>query len=280
MIRVLVCGSAGQVGQCFKAISKEQPKIDWTFCDSKNFNLLDSEQMAHFLENHPVDYLVNAAAYTAVDKAEEEVETAYEINVKGSTNLASVCKEKGVHLVQISTDYIFDGHKTTPYTPLDTPNPLSVYGTTKRASEKEIIKIGGVFTIVRTSWLYSPFGHNFYNTIMSLSSKKNELKIVNDQIGVPVSAIEFARAISQKMAQSNLLQGILHYSHHGEASWFDFAKAIVEKLHLEVEVQPITTLQFGAAAPRPAYSVLEIDKAFDTIHWEEALDRLIELSKQ
>lgn len=276
MIRVLVCGATGQVGQCFKAISQEQDQIDWTFCDSEKFNLLDKEQMAHFMENHPADYLVNAAAYTAVDKAEEEAEIAYEINVKGSANLARLCKEKGVHLVQISTDYVFDGHKTTPYTPLDTPNPLSVYGKTKRASEKEISRLAGVFTIVRTSWLYSPFGHNFYNTIIRLSDKKKELKIVNDQIGVPVSAIEFTRTISQKMAHKNLPQGIIHYSHQGEASWFDFARAIVEKLHLEVEVQPITTLEFGAEAPRPAYSVLENDKAFNTLDWEEALNNIIE----
>lgn len=275
MIRVLISGANGQLGKCFQAFSKNTKELEWHFCDRSTFNVLDPEQMDAFLRNHPVDYLINCAAYTQVDQAEESSEQAHLINVEGAAHLAKVCKEHGVHLVQISTDFVFDGKKTTPYTPLDTPNPISVYGSTKHKAEQLIAAQGGSYSIIRTSWLYSMYGHNFYKTILRLSQDRDHIKVVNDQWGVPVSAEHLAREITQRIIDKSLIQGLFHYAHSGSTTWFGFAKAIVEKAQLPLKVFPISTQEFGAAAARPSYSVLENSPLFKSIGWESALAEVI-----
>ena len=234
-----------------------------------------------YIKDNGINLVVNCAAYTAVDKAESEPVKAELINKTGAANLAKVCVEFDIPLIHISTDFVFDGTKRTPYIETDKTNPVSVYGRTKAEGEEEVIKQNGSFVIIRTSWLYSEYGNNFVKTIIKHAQEKAELKVVNDQIGSPTYAEDLADVILQVIPRIKKgTKEIFHYSNEGVASWYDFAIKIIELKRLNCRILPIGTRDYPTAARRPIYSVMDtskIKKYFDikTPAWQNSLKKCI-----
>jgi dTDP-4-dehydrorhamnose reductase len=223
-------------------------------------------------------------AYTAVDRAETEPEKAFLINHTGVENLATTAKESGCRLIHISTDYVFDGKATTPYTEETKPNPLSVYGKSKLKGEEAILKIQPDFVIIRTSWLYSEYGTNFVKTMLKLMNEKEEINVVSDQQGSPTYAADLAEMIMvilENAEENEWKNGIYHFSNQGETTWYGFAEKIKELAHIDTcKLRPIKTEEYKVAAERPRYSVLDKSKIESTFHvaiphWEDALKRCI-----
>jgi dTDP-4-dehydrorhamnose reductase len=279
---VLVTGASGQLGQAIQSMSKKFPEINFKFYNSLELNITDLGQCnTVFLKVNP-NFCINAAAYTAVDKAESEPEKAHLINVEGPRNLAKVCKENNVILLHISTDFIFDGTATKPYTEVDIPNPTSIYGQTKLDGEKAIQAILEKYFIIRTSWVYSEFGNNFLKTMLRLGSERDCLSVVCDQIGTPTNAVDLAKAILkiiQNCTAEPILAssyGIYNFSNEVQCSWFDFAKKIFEIHEIKIDLRPIPTSSYPTPAKRPAYSVLDKSKikrvfGVEVLEWEESL---------
>jgi len=300
-MKILICGSNGQLGLTLQDVFAGN---DLILTDRDNLDIADKTAVDNFVDVKKPDVIINAAAYTAVDLAEEEKELARQINVVGAKNLALSAKKIGAVFFHISTDFVFDGEKNKPYIETDEPNPLSVYGKTKLESEKEIEKIGGKYFILRTSWLYSPYGKNFVKTFVNLGREKDELKVVNDQIGCPTYTYDLAMAIKQLSVVSNQfsdsfsgqpttdnrpLFGLYHYCGENECSWFDFATEIVKQSGGKAKVLPITSYEFAASketvtAKRPAYSPLNCDKirklGIKTFDWHESLIKCLEILKE
>lgn len=282
---IVVTGAAGQLGQSLQHVAQKFTDIEWVFCDSATLDITDASSTQElFLQKKP-NYCINTAAYTAVDKAESESEKAYLINATGPENLAKICADFGTTLIHISTDFVFDGTQTTPYVETDSTAPLGVYGASKLAGELAIQQHGNAYYIIRTSWVYSPFGNNFMKTMLRLAAERDSLSIVNDQIGTPTNALDLAAVIIELIQKDSAMEvhpfGIYHYSNEGQCSWFEFAKAIFEKNTITIPVQPITTDQFPTPARRPAYSVLsksKIKKMFNIqiTDWQDALNKFIE----
>ena len=278
---VLVTGAGGQLGQSLQFIAKKYPEINFVFCDSKKLDITNKfAAEAVFNETKP-DFCINAAAYTAVDKAEVEYEKANLINVTGSKNLAEICKHHNTILLHISTDFVFDGIKKTPYKEIDNTNPNGVYGQTKLDGELAIQAIWNKHFIIRTSWVYSQFGNNFMKTMLRLASERESLSVVNDQIGTPTNAIDLAEVLikiirTTKNKPTNDNFGIYNFSNEGQCSWYDFAKKIFEFNKIKIDLKPILTTEFPTPAKRPKFSVLDkfkIKTAFDIQikTWEESL---------
>lgn len=273
---VLVTGASGQLGQALQSISRNYTDIDFHFFNSTALNITDLEQCKTVFNTIKPDFCINAAAYTAVDKAESEPEKARLINVVGPRNLAQVCKENDTVLIHISTDFIFDGTATKPYTEDDIPNPSGVYGQTKLDGEKAIQNILEKYFIIRTSWVYSEFGNNFMKTMLRLGSERDVLSVVNDQIGTPTNAVDLAKALLEIIKSDKKDFGIYNFSNEGQCSWYDFAKKIFEINKIEIDLQSIPTLAYPTPAKRPAFSVLDkskIKKVFgvEILEWEESL---------
>ena len=273
---VLVTGASGQLGQALQSISRNYTDIDFHFFNSTALNITDLEQCKTVFNTIKPDFCINAAAYTAVDKAESEPEKARLINVVGPRNLAQVCKENDTVLIHISTDFIFDGTATKPYTEDDIPNPSGVYGQTKLDGEKAIQNILEKYFIIRTSWVYSEFGNNFMKTMLRLGSERDVLSVVNDQIGTPTNAVDLARVLLEIIKSDKKDFGIYNFSNEGQCSWYDFAKKIFEINKIEIDLQPIPTLAYPTPAKRPAFSVLDkskIKKVFgvEILEWEVSL---------
>lgn len=298
---ILVTGANGQLGQALKKASKNTDNLKFIFTDSDALDITNREKCERVFEKINPDFCINAGAYTAVDKAESDYEKAFAVNVTGVQNLAESCKKHDTTLIHISTDFIFDGEKKTPYTEEDKPSPKSVYGTTKLQGEQEIQKILGNYFIIRTSWVYSEFGNNFYKTMLRLASERDSLNVVNDQIGTPTNANCLAQAIievvrcqmsdvgslntEEKNINTNTqhstpstqhLYGIYNFSNEGSCSWYDFAKKIFEINDIKIELNPILTNAYPTPAIRPKYSVLDKSKIKTTFgieikSWEEAL---------
>lgn len=279
---VLVTGSSGQLGQALKSVEKQFPAIQFQFFSSSELDITNLEQCKSVFQIIKPTFCINAAAYTAVDKAESEPENARLINVEGPSNLAQVCKKYDVVLIHISTDFIFDGTATKPYTEEDIPNPKGVYGQTKLDGEKAIQNILEKHFIIRTSWVYSEFGNNFMKTMLRLGSERDSLSVVNDQIGTPTNAVDLAKALlnivqichAERVSTSHF--GIYNFSNEGQCSWFDFAKKIFEINKITIDLHPIPTTSFPTPAKRPAYSVLDKSKiktvfGVDVSNWEESL---------
>jgi dTDP-4-dehydrorhamnose reductase len=234
-----------------------------------------------FIKYKP-NFCINAAAYTAVDKAEIESQKAHLINVIGPTNLAETCKEYGSILLHISTDFIFDGNQTKSYTEIDTPNPSSVYGQTKLDGEKAIQDILKQHFIIRTSWIYSQFGNNFMKTMLRLASERESLSVVNDQTGTPTNAVDLAEVLIKIISSNSQLLtsnfGIFNFSNEGHCSWYDFAKKIFEINNIKIDLTPIPTSSYPTPAKRPTQSVLDktkIKSVFCVIIdcWDESLKK-------
>jgi dTDP-4-dehydrorhamnose reductase len=281
---VLVTGANGQLGQAIQSISGNYPEIDFVFCDSKSLDITDLNNIKQTFEQLKPNFCINAAAYTAVDKAESEPEKAHLINVIGAKNLAEVCKEFSAILLHVSTDFVFDGSKTTPYTEEDIPNPTGVYGQTKLDGEKAIQETFDNYFIIRTSWVYSQFGNNFMKTMLRLASERDSLSVVDDQIGTPTNAVDLAKVLvkicttyNQQLTAYNLF-GIYNYSNEGQCSWYDFAKKIFEVNNFSINLQPILSESYPTPAKRPAYSVLDKSKIKEVFgvavdSWEESLKK-------
>jgi dTDP-4-dehydrorhamnose reductase len=278
---VLVTGANGQLGQSLQFIAKNYPKLHFVFCSSSDLDITNLEScQAVFLKIKP-NYCINAAAYTAVDKAESETEKANLINVIGPKNLAFVCKEFSSVLLHISTDFVFDGSKNITYNETDIPNPTGVYGQTKLDGEKAIQAVFENYYIIRTSWVYSQFGNNFMKTMLRLASERDSISVVNDQIGTPTNAVDLAEALIQiiltdKRQTTNDNFGVYNFSNEGQCSWYDFAKEIFKINKIEIDLKPIPTSSFPTPAKRPKYSVLDKTKIKSTFglvinKWEEAL---------
>jgi dTDP-4-dehydrorhamnose reductase len=278
---ILVTGANGQLGQALQSIAPKHPEIRFQFCGSNEVDLTNKESIQSAFAIYNPNFCINAAAYTAVDKAESEPEKAFAINADGVRNLAEVCRESRCVLLHVSTDFVFDGLKKFPYTETDAPNPTGVYGASKLAGEQAVLEILTGFYIVRTAWVYSNFGANFMKTMLRLGAERDQLKVVDDQIGSPTLATDLAKAllfICQQTAQ-NLAQapyGIYHYSNEGSCSWCGFAQQILLNHHINTPVLPIPTTSFPTPAKRPAYSVLDkskIKKAFgiEIASWQDAL---------
>ena len=273
---VLVTGASGQLGQALQSISRNYTDIDFHFFNSTALNITDLEQCKTVFNTIKPDFCINAAAYTAVDKAESEFDKATLINVKGVENLAHVCKDQNTILLHISTDFVFDGTAKKPYTEEDIPNPSGVYGQTKLDGEKAIQNILEKYFIIRTSWVYSEFGNNFMKTMLRLGSERDVLSVVNDQIGTPTNAVDLAKALLEIIKSDKKDFGIYNFSNEGQCSWYDFAKKIFEINKIEIDLQPIPTLAYPTPAKRPAFSVLDkskIKKVFgvEILEWEESL---------
>ncbi len=284
MNTVLVLGAKGQLGNELKKISSEFVGIDITFTDVEELDITDLAKLKLFFNAHRFSFIINAAAYTAVDKAEKEEKLATRINVDGVINIARLATNYKSHLIHISTDYVFDGTANKPYTEDMPTNPLGVYAKTKLKSEIEALRHPETI-IIRTSWLYSTYGNNFVKTIYKLAKEKNELGVVYDQIGSPTYAEDLARAILTIINQHiedkhTFKRGIYHFANQGVASWFDMAQEIVNYFNLPCKVKPILTEEYPTPAKRPAYSVLNCQKFKDTFeqeipYWRDSLHRCL-----
>ncbi|MEY3500174.1 MAG: dTDP-4-dehydrorhamnose reductase [Bacteroidota bacterium] len=275
---VLVTGANGQLGQAIQFVAGNYPKIEFIFCSSLDLDITNKENCESVFETIKPDFCINAAAYTAVDKAESEPEKAELINVIGAKNLAESCKKADAKLIHISTDFVFDGSKKEPYNEADLPNPKGVYGQTKLEGEKAIQEVFDAYFIIRTSWVYSQFGNNFMKTMLRLASERSSLNVVNDQIGTPTNAVDLANAILKivESKTSNDQYGIYNFSNEGQCSWFDFAKKIFEINEVKIDLNPIPTTQFPTPAERPKYSVLDKTKfkktfGFAIQSWETSI---------
>jgi dTDP-4-dehydrorhamnose reductase len=295
---VLVTGASGQLGQSIQYIAGNYPNLQFVFCSSSELDITNLENCEEIFSKSKPDFCINAAAYTAVDKAESEPEKAHLINVIGSKNLAEVCKKHKTILVHISTDFVFDGSKTQPYSEKDSTNPKSVYGQTKLDGEIAIQEVFDTYFIIRTSWVYSQFGNNFMKTMIRLGSERDSLSVVNDQIGTPTNAVDLAevlikiichtervissivekRSANFQLPTSNF--GIYNFSNEGSCSWFDFAQKIFELNQINIDLRPIPTTSYPTPAERPKYSVLDKSKIKTTFgikikSWEESLKTII-----
>jgi dTDP-4-dehydrorhamnose reductase len=283
---VLVTGSSGQLGQSLQFIAPNYPRIDFVFCDSKTLDITNLENCETIFSKYKPNFCINAAAYTAVDKAENEPEKAFAINVTGAKNLAEVSKKFGTILLHISTDFVFDGNKKTPYLEQDLPNPTGVYGQTKLDGEKAIQQVLEKHFIIRTSWVYSQFGNNFMKTMLRLASERDTISVVNDQIGSPTNAVDLAEIVIKLVTEHSKLSrsfgtehfyGIYNFSNEGQCSWYDFAKKIFEINNISINLLPIPTTSFPTPAKRPSFSVLDktkIKKVFgiEINNWDYSIE--------
>ena len=281
MANILITGANGQLGSELRKIGFS-PLDEVFFTDVAELDITDYTAIEKFIQVHEVDTIINCAAYTAVDRAEDEPGPAAEINTQAVANLAKAAQKEDCLLIHISTDYVFDGTATTPYTEKIKTCPVSVYGKTKLAGEEAIIRSGCFYIIIRTAWLYSAFGHNFVKTILRLAEELPEINVVNDQIGTPTYAEDLAKAIVKIMANDDRVEheGIYHYSNAGVCSWYDFAVEIVRLSGLNCRVNPVTTAEYPTKTHRPAYSVLDKTKIKHTFgvevpEWQEALRRMM-----
>ncbi|MBE0664151.1 MAG: dTDP-4-dehydrorhamnose reductase [Bacteroidales bacterium] len=261
MKNILVTGSNGQLGNELRNLSIHYPNFNMIFTDLPELDITERIACESFIKKHNIDFLINCAAYTAVDKAESEPELAFKLNKEAPAILTELAAKHHFTLVHFSTDYIFDGQHFEPYTEQDTPNPSSVYGKSKLEGETAILNSASCAIIIRTSWLYSAYGHNFVKTILRLAREKEIINIVYDQVGTPTYAADLAKCILD-MLKSRKIEGqhIYNYSNEGVCSWYDFANAIIELRGLQCKIVPIRSADYPTAAPRPPYSVLDKSK--------------------
>ena len=254
MLNILVTGSNGQLGSEIKVLESKYSNYNFIFTDIAELDLTKADDVDKFIKNNKVNCCINCAAYTAVDKAEDEQDLALLVNAMAVENLAKACEKAKARLIHVSTDYVFDGSNHMPYVETDEPFPNSFYGVSKLQGEKAVTDNISDYAIVRTSWLYSSFGNNFVKTMIRLGKERDELGVVVDQVGTPTYAADLADALLT-MVKSEIV-GIYHYSNQGVISWYDFAKAIMDIGKINCKVNAIESKDFPAKANRPFYSVL------------------------
>jgi len=285
MSNILVTGSNGQLGSEIRVLSSDS-KNRYFFTDIAELDITNIQAIDKFVAENNIHLVINCAAYTNVDKAEDDVETANKINNEAAANLAKVSKNHGLTLIHISTDYVFDGTKNTPYTENDVTSPLGVYGQTKLAGEQAVLNSGCHYLIIRTSWLYSSFGNNFVKTMRKLTTEKETLKVVFDQAGTPTYAADLAAAIVYiiENEKQNGNEGIYHFSDEGVCSWYDFAIEIRNQFGNVCDIQPCHSDEFPAKVKRPNFSVLDKTKIKETFnlqipYWKDSLEKCVEMLK-
>jgi len=280
MINLLVTGSSGQLGQCLKQLLLSATDISCYFAAREDLDITNSDELQRFFSDHNFDYCINTAAYTNVEKAESEQKEAFLINAEGAYSLAKACKKHNVVLLHISTDYVFDGMAKTPYQEQDPTNPLNVYGASKLKGEQHIGNTWNKHFIIRTSWLYSQYGHNFLNSMLEFAKQKKALTITTQQKGTPTNANDLAQVLVAIIKTGNARYGVYHFSNQGEATWYDFAKAIFKATGEIDTVNLAKTEHYATFAKRPSYSVLNCNKLKDTLgityrNWEDSLKQII-----
>ncbi|HKK68546.1 MAG TPA: dTDP-4-dehydrorhamnose reductase [Bacteroidales bacterium] len=280
MKKILVTGANGQLGQSLQDISDNYPEFDFRFTDVHELDLLDVDAVKSYVADFKPSVIVNCAAYTAVDAAEKDDENALILNAGVPVLLGKTAVENGIKIIHISTDYVFDGSGNIPYRETDIASPVTVYGRTKLEGEDRLSEVLPDALILRTSWLYSPYGKNFLKTMLHLGSQKEQLNVVHDQIGSPTWAGDLAAGIMHVLLQwkngCDWKGGLYHFSNQGVCSWYDFAWQIMQENSLDCDVRPVTSDQFPTEAKRPAYSVMskaKFENAFDykIPHWQEGL---------
>ena len=276
MKKILVTGANGQLGSEIKMLAPNYPHFNFIFTDIDDFPLDQSAVIQTNFNKLQPDIVINCAAYTAVDKAEQDTVLADAINHLAIATLARLCNESGAKLVHISTDYVFDGTSPIAYTEEDKPNPQSVYGLTKLAGETACLKNCPESIIIRTAWVYSEFGNNFVKTMLRLMSEKDTLNVVNDQVGSPTYAADLAQVILTILDSTKWVSGMYHYSNDGEISWYDFAQDIKEIAQKTCEISGIPSSSYPTPAQRPAYSLLDKSK-IKAIYGIEPVDYKISL---
>lgn len=284
-MKILILGKNGQVGRCLQECAEKQD-INYVALSREDCDISDKSKVdAYFNNHHDFDFAINAAAYTAVDKAEEEVDEAYAANHLAVEYLAKACKKYDIPLIHISTDYVFDGTKETLYMEEDCPNPTSVYGKSKLAGEKALQSLWHKHIILRVSWVFSEYGKNFVKTIRRLASERESLSVVADQYGSPTSAVSISEvllAICQAQLEdpnADSRWGLYHYTDFPLTTWHQFATAIVKTLNLDTKVEPIMSAEFLTSAKRPKFSGLCVQKIIETFDcsqksWRDNLMRI------
>lgn len=278
---ILVTGKSGQLGSELLSIQISYPAFQWVFLDRKDLDLCHTVVVQEVFERYDPAFFINCAAYTAVDKAEEEQKEAATVNTDAVGIIAAACSQYNTELVHISTDYVFDGRGTEPYLPEDETEPINYYGQTKRLGEEKALDANKKTIIIRTSWVYSSYGKNFVKTMLRLMNEKSSISVVNDQIGAPTYARDLAVAIMDIITASVKHYGVYHFSNEGVITWFDFAKAIREITGLHCDIKPISTEGFPTPAARPKYAVLDktsMKKDYGIIPrmWRDALTECLQ----
>ena len=279
-MNILITGCNGQLGSEIRLLENNYPQYTFFNTDKDELDITNQLAVNDFINSHEIDVVVNCAAYTAVDKAETNQKLCTALNTEAPAYLAAAIDKRGGWIVQISTDYVFNGKKFTPYVETDTPCPDSVYGSTKLAGEFGVGKFCKRAMIIRTAWLYSTFGNNFVKTMLRLGSEREEIGVVFDQIGTPTYAHDLAVTILTAV-ENGVKPGVYHYSNEGVCSWYDFTKTIHRIAGItSCHVKPLHTAEYPTAAKRPAYSVLDKTKIKETYgmeipYWEDSLAKCI-----
>lgn len=282
-MNILVTGSNGQLGNELKELAANYSSWNFIYRDLPDLDITNIELLEAEIKQLSINAIINCAAYTAVDPAESNQEIAHAVNVLGAKNLAKLSNSYNLRLIHVSTDFVFDGKHYLPYKETDTPNPLSIYGSTKLEGEQEVLAECSNSIIIRTAWLYSSYGANFVKTMQRLGKDREVLNVIFDQVGSPTFAGDLAQTILEVLTQletGSTNKGVYHYSNEGIASWYDFAVEIMSLSNLACKVYPIETYQYPTPAPRPSYSVLNKEKiktdfGIEIPHWKSSLKKCI-----
>ncbi|MCY4780812.1 dTDP-4-dehydrorhamnose reductase [Sphingobacterium sp. UT-1RO-CII-1] len=279
-LKLLITGASGQLGSELKELLVDDPSFDCFFLDRKALPLEHTALIQDVLGMYQPNVIIHTAAYTAVDKAENEPDLADRVNHLGSEEIAKYCRLHGVKLIAISTDYVFDGASSTPLSEDAPTMPINTYGLTKLKGEQAIQKWAPDSVIIRTSWVYSSYGNNFVKTMIKLMKSRDELSVVNDQVGSPTYAQDLALAIVSILLPERWVSGVYHYSNAGQASWYDFAVAIRDLAGLSCAIQGVSTADYPTVAKRPAYSLLDktkIKAVYGVLvpAWRSSLERML-----
>ena len=284
---ILITGAQGQLGNEFRFLSFTHPHFRFIFTDVDGLDITKPRQVMSFFSKNAIQFVVNCAAYTAVDKAETDVKLATKINVNGARNLAKACQVHGAAMIQISTDYVYHNHQNTPFKEGDKASPKGVYAKTKLRGDLAALKFCERTTVIRTSWVYGIYGHNFVKTMLRLGKERPSLNVVFDQIGTPTNARDLAKTVLKTIQKVHnqevspeILRGVFHYSNEGVTSWYDFTKAIFEIREIDCQVNPIESSQYPTPAARPPFSVLNKQKIRDVfgieiLHWRDSLKAVL-----
>ncbi|PKQ68846.1 dTDP-4-dehydrorhamnose reductase [Labilibaculum manganireducens] len=287
-MKILVTGANGQLGSEINGLADSYSNLDFVFSDLPELDICNKEKLSQFVSENKIEAIINCAAYTAVDKAEEDFETAELVNATAVGNLVFVAEEQNLKLIHISTDYVFDGTAHFPYTEDYEVSPIGVYGATKRKGEEYVINSESESIVIRTSWLYSSFGNNFVKTMLRLGKERDELGVIFDQVGTPTYARDLAQACLEIFSKEEKLDQkgkIYHFSNEGVASWYDFSKAIMEIGMVDCLVKPIETKDYPTPAQRPHYSVMnkakiKADFGIEVPYWRDSLKECISRIKE
>lgn len=280
-MKILVTGANGQLGSEIKALNGEYPGWNFFYTDVDTLDITDEKAVASYFEKYKPEIVINCAAYTAVDKAETDSETAHKLNALAPELLARYSVLWGAKMIHVSTDYVFAGNASEPYIEIDEVDPQGVYGKTKLAGENLVRRANPMSAIIRTSWLYSSFGNNFVKTMLRLGKERQQLNVVFDQVGSPTYAADLAKAILEIVNKPDAFApGVYHYSNEGVASWYDFAVAIFELSGVECKVMPVESCEFPTPTKRPHFSVLNKSKIKNTFgieipYWRDSLQKCI-----